>query len=77
MGNTISVDVKMLRDILSRLDKLTSDIEAIKTKLFEGEPPYGSNEWWEKEMKEAEESFKKGEGISFDSAEEAIKWLKS
>lgn len=77
MNKTISVEAKTLNRILARLDQLTDEIKAIKTKLFEEEPPYGSDAWWKKETKEAEEDFKKGKGIQFKSAKEAIEWLNS
>ncbi len=77
MNKTISVDSNTLQTILNRLDQLTKDIEAIKEKLFEQEPPYGSDEWWDWTIKKSEEDFKKGNSISFKSAKDAIKWLNS
>mgnify|MGYP001615346231 CR=1 FL=1 len=77
MANAVAVDAKTISTILTRLDKLVRDVEAIKTRVFEKQPPYGSDMWWDKEMKEAEEAFRKGKGIKFNSAKEAIKWLNS
>lgn len=77
MANTITVDERVMNTILSRLDKLSRDIELIKIRLLKNKPRYGSDEWWEKEIKEADEAFKKGGGIKFNSAKEAIEWLNS
>ena len=57
---TITVPVKTFEKILSRLDHLTKEIETIKTKLFEGEPTYGSDEWWEWSEKRADEDIRTG-----------------
>ena len=59
MSQTITVPTKTIEEILTRLDRLTREIKAIKTKLFEEEPPYGSDEWWEKEIEEGLEEVKK------------------
>lgn len=71
MANTISVNAKTVSLILARLDKLAKDVQAIKARVLEEEPPYGSDAWWEKEIQEVEEDFKKGKGIRFNSAKEA------
>lgn len=75
--NTVTIDTKTINLILDRLDQLVSDVKAIKARLIEKEPLYGSDEWWEWSIKKAEDDFKKGKGIKFDSAEQAIKWLNS
>ena len=77
MANTLTVDAKTINTILSQLDKLSRDVELLKTKLLKRNPKYGSGEWWEKEIKESKEDFKKGKGIKFNSAKEAIEWLNS
>ena len=77
MNQTIAISSKTTEEILARLDKLTKEVKAIKTKLFQEEPPYGSDEWWDKEIKEAEIEFKKGRGVVFKSSKDAIKWLNS
>lgn len=74
---TITVPAKTFEEILVRLDKLTRDVHAIKTKLFDKEPPYGSADWWEWSDKKALEDIKAGRVVKFDSAEKAIKWLNS
>lgn len=77
MNQAITVTPKTIEAIVKQLMVLTKEVKAIKTRLFEEEPPYGSNAWWEKEIKEAENEFKKGKGIRFESANDAIKWLNS
>lgn len=77
MSQTMAVSAKTFEEILSRLDQLTREVHAIKVKLFEGEPPYGSNEWWEWSDRKAMKDIKVGKIVKFDSAEKAIKWLNS
>ena len=60
MAQTITVPAKTFEEILSRLDRLTKEVQAIKMKLFESEPPYGSDEWWEWSEKKANEDIKAG-----------------
>lgn len=77
MNQAITVSAKAIEEILANLNILTKEIKEIKARLFEKEPPYGSNEWWEWSDKEALKEIKAGKGIKFNSAEEAIKWLNS
>lgn len=74
---TVTVDAKTFEKILSRLDQLTQEVRTIKSKLFEEEPPYGSDAWWEWSDNKAKEDIKAGRIMKFDSAVEAIKWLNS
>lgn len=74
---TVTVPAKTFEKILSRLDQLTQEVRTIKSKLFEEEPPYGSDAWWEWSDKKAKEDIKAGRIMKFDSAQEAIKWLNS
>lgn len=60
---TITVPAKTFEKIVSRLDDLTQEVKTIKAKLFEEEPPYGSDEWWEWSDKKAMEEIKQGKGI--------------
>jgi len=77
MNNSVTVDAKTIGTILSRLDRLARDMEVIKERLLQEEPEYGSDAWWEWSDKKALEEIKAGKGIKFNSAQEAIKWLKS
>ena len=74
---TITVDAKTFEKVLSKLDLLTREIEILKRRLSKNEPTYGSDEWWKKEIKQAEEELKKGKGVRFESVEDAVKWLNS
>lgn len=60
MSQTITISTKKFEEILSRLDQLTREVRAIKVKLFESEPAYGSDEWWEWSEKKANEDIKAG-----------------
>lgn len=77
MNQTITISSKTTEEILARLDKLTKEVKAIKTKLFEEGPPYGSDEWWEWSDKKALKEIRAGKGVKFNTAKEAIKWLNS
>ncbi len=77
MAHTITVPEKKFEEILSRLDRLTRDVRAIKARVYQQEPPYGTDEWWEWSDKKTIEEIKAGKGVKFDSSEEAIKWLNS
>lgn len=72
MAQTMTVPAKTFTEILSRLDRLTRDVQAIKTKLSGKEPPYGSEEWWEWSDKKAMEDIKAGRVVTFDSAEKQL-----
>lgn len=74
---TITVPSKTIEEILTRLDNLTKEVRAMKSKLFEGEPPYGSDEWWEWSIGKGMEDIKKGNYIEFDSVEKLQRHLDS
>lgn len=74
---TITIPAETFEKMVSRLDELTREVKAIKARLFEKEPPYGSREWWEWSEKKADEDIKAGRVAKFDSVEEAITWLNS
>lgn len=77
MNNTISVDTKTVNQIMKRLESLAKDVKLIKEKLSRGEPVYGSDTWWEKEIQDSEKEFSAGKGITFKNAKDAITWLDS
>ena len=74
---TITVPTKTIEEILSRLDQLTKEVRAIKTKLFQGEPPYGSDEWWEWSNAKALKSIKEGKGVVIRSKKELNEFFNS
>lgn len=77
MAQTVTVDAKTIRAILTRLDQIDKKINAISAKALEKEPVYGSDEWWEKEVKEGEEELKKGKYTSFSSKRNLQQYLNS
>lgn len=77
MNQTVAIPTKTINEIFSRLDELTKTVKKIAAKLSEKELSYGSDEWWKKDIQEADDEFKKGKGILFHSSKDAIKWLNS
>lgn len=74
---TISVSSKTIQEILGQLEKLTSDVQTIKSKLFEKEPLYGSDEWWEWSDKRALEDIKHGRYTEIKNKKELKKFFNS
>ena len=74
---TITVPAKTFEKILSRLDQLTQDVQAIKSTLSEKEPPYGSDEWWKWSNKKALKSIKEGKGLVINNKKELDQFFKS
>ncbi len=70
MSQTITVSSKTIEQIITRLDRLTKEMAAIKTRLFEEEPPYGSDKWWEWSDQKAIEEIKAGKGIKITNKKE-------
>lgn len=60
MNQAITVSSKTIEEILAHLNTLTKEVKEIKAKLFEKEPPYGSDEWWKWSDKKALEDIKHG-----------------
>lgn len=77
MNQTVTIPIKTIDEIFSRLDELTKTVKKISARLFEENPRYGSDKWWTKEIEESENEFKKGKGVLFKSSHDAIKWLNS
>ena len=77
MNQTVTIPTKTIDEIFSRLDELTNAVKKIAVKLSEKEFSYGSDGWWDREIKDADDEFKKGKGILFKSSKDAIKWLNS
>ncbi|MBI2036095.1 hypothetical protein HYT17_00445 [Candidatus Microgenomates bacterium] len=74
--STVTIDSKTAESIFSEITVLEQKLEALKEKVLRFLPTkYGSDLWWKKEIDEAEELFKKGKGIKFNSAKEATAWL--
>lgn len=77
MAQTISVPIKTFEKILSRLDQLTREVETIKIRLFESEPAYGSDAWWEWSDKKAKEDIKAGRYTTLHNKKELKEYLDS
>lgn len=77
MSQAVMVSPKTIQEILVHLHTLTKEVKEIKAKLFEKEPLYGSDEWWEWSERKADEDIKAGRLVRFDSAKDAVKWLNS
>lgn len=75
MNQAITVSPKTIEEILTRLDRLTREVRAIKARLFEEEPLYGSDEWWEWSEKKADEDIKAGRYKVYKNVKELIKDL--
>ena len=77
MANAVSVDMKTINAILTRLDRLTKDIQTIKKTLFEEEPPYGSDLWWKWSEKKALNEIKEGKGTTIHNKQELNDFFKN
>lgn len=77
MQRIITIHSKTIDEIISRLDRLTREVKAIKTRLFEEEPLYGTDEWWVWSERRADEDIKAGRLERFEKVKDAIKWLNS
>ena len=73
---TVTVPAKTFEKIVSKLDQLTAQVEAINEKL-EGAPPYGSDEWWEWSNTRALKSIKEGKGIVINNKKELDQFFNS
>lgn len=76
MSQAITVSPKTIEEILTRLDRLTREIKAIKTKLFEEEPRYGSDEWWKWSDEKALKEIKAGKGTRITNKKELNAFFK-
>lgn len=78
MAQTVSLSTKAIDEILKRLDGLTQEVKAIKERIFDEEPLYGSDEWWEWSEKKADEDIKARRVHGpFKTAKELQKFLDS
>lgn len=77
MNQAVTVSPKKIDEIFVRLNALTKELKEIKTKLFEKEPPYGSDEWWEWSDKKAIAEIKAGKGIKIHNKKELNVFFKN
>lgn len=66
MPQTITLSQSEYEKLLARISRLEESIR----KLLKGEPVYGSDEWWEREIKEGLKEAKAGKGVVLQSAKE-------
>lgn len=77
MSQTVTVLTKTINEIFSRLDELTKAVKKISAKLFEKEPPYGSDEWWEWSDEKALKEIKAGKGTKIRNKKELDAFFKN
>ena len=77
MAQIVTIQQKTLDEIVTRLDRLTAEVKAIKARLFEEEPLYGSSEWWERSDKKALKSIREGKGKVIRSNKELTSFFKN
>jgi len=77
MQQTITIPTRTIDEILTRLDKLTKEVKAIRAKLFDQEPRYGSDEWWEWSDEKAMEDIKDGRYTTVHNKKELKQFLDS
>lgn len=78
MSKSVSIDTKTAESIFEEIEVIQKRLEALRKKIATFLPhKYGSDEWWEKEEKEADEDIKAGRVVKFESMKDAIKWLNS
>jgi len=69
MAQTVSIDAKIAKDIVSSLRELKQQLASLNEKL-ENAPPYGSDEWWKWSNRKALQSIKRGQGITVRNKKE-------
>lgn len=81
MANIVTLSKTQYEELLKRLDRIEKIVKAwAKTAkgVLDVDPPYGSEAWWGKEEKEADEDIKAGRVIGpFHNAKELQKYLDS
>ncbi len=77
MNQTVTVSSQTIEEILAHLNTLTREVKEIKVRLFEKEPPYGSDEWWEWSDKKAIDEIKAGKGIKIHNKKELNAFFKN
>ena len=77
MAQTVTVEIKVLKQILERLDDLAQEVRALKEKHSSQEPPYGSDEWWKWSDKKSLKAHRKGEYLEISTPEELKKVFKA
>lgn len=77
MNQTTIVSPKTIEEIFARLDSLSRDVEILRKKLFEKEPAYGSDEWWEWSDKKAMKEIRAGKGTKITDEKQLSNFFES
>lgn len=76
MAQIISVDIKIVKNILTTLEELKKEVARLNKKL-ETEPPYGSDEWWKWSNTKALQEVKEGKGTIIHNKKELKEFFNS
>lgn len=74
--SSITMNIKTAKSIFAEISLIQKRLDALKEKILTLLPAqYGSNEWWEKEIKEGLEEVKKGEYTLYKNVDDLLKDL--
>jgi len=73
MSQTAGITKTDYNKLISRIDRLERTVKSIAKK--QKEPVYGSDGWWEEEIKAGLAEAKEGKGVTFSTAEELQAYL--
>lgn len=77
MTQTITVEKKLLENILSQLKEVKSELKSLRKNMRDLAPEYGSKSWWDKETREALKEYETGNYKSYNNADDLMKDLHS
>lgn len=75
MSQTIILDQKTARDMISAMRELKQEVSLLRRALVAKKPKYGSDEWWEESTKQALKDLENGDYQTFDNVDDLIKSL--
>lgn len=75
-NSTITINKKAAESILEELDNLQKSLVSLRKKVLKLLPSkYGSDAWWEKEIKEGLEEVKQGKYTAYENVHSLIRDL--
>lgn len=75
---TVTIDTKTAESIFSEISLIEKRLSVLRKKVMEFVPAsYGSDAWWDKEIKEAEKEFKKGKGTIINNKKELARFFEN